>query len=197
MKKTVCHAHQSQPDLLESGAYQRVKQKQRRRAETEGAEAVQKAKEFISQRIIIDPATACWVWALSCDKKGYGNTLKWGEQKAHRFAYRVWIGPIPKGMLVCHTCDNPPCVNPEHLFVGTNRDNMLDASRKGRICGENHHLSKLTMAQVAQIRASTLTNRVLGELYGVDDSTICRAKTGERYKAYPASSKSIDTSSVR
>jgi hypothetical protein len=74
-------------------------------------------------------------------------------------------GPIPKGMMVCHTCDNPPCVNPSHLFLGTNQDNIRDASRKGRLarrCGEEAFSAKLTWEQVRLIRlrhAAGVTNR--------------------------------------
>lgn len=75
----------------------------------------------------------CWVWDGWRLPSGYG-TLRFGRRTvlAHRLAWVTWVGPIPAGMQVCHRCDNPPCINPAHLFVGTQTDNLLDMSAKGR-----------------------------------------------------------------
>ena len=78
--------------------------------------------------------SGCWEWACGKDDWGYGKTyFNQRTEKAHRVAWRIFNCEIPPGMLVLHKCDNPPCINPWHLFLGTNRDNMLDASRKGRL----------------------------------------------------------------
>ena len=72
----------------------------------------------------------CWLWAKSKGNGGYGRILN-GKQ-AHRIIYEALVGEIPKGMFVCHSCDTPPCINPEHLFLGTAKDNTADMLIKGR-----------------------------------------------------------------
>ena len=80
--------------------------------------------------------SGCWEWRGWKHDKGYG-LLEVSKKKvrAHRVAYEGMVGEIPEGLLVCHKCDNPCCVNPDHLFVGTYRDNVLDMHRKGRFVG--------------------------------------------------------------
>jgi len=77
---------------------------------------------------------ACWLWTARTSDGGYGrfNAISTQGIQAHRYAWEQVNGPIPKGLLVCHTCDNPPCCNPAHLFLGTNTDNARDRDRKGR-----------------------------------------------------------------
>jgi len=87
--------------------------------------------KFLSKFVQGDP-NECWEWLGSKNKGGYGN---------HRLSYEYFIGHIPKGLCVCHKCDNPGCVNPNHLFLGTYKENMQDCKIKGRICkGEKSHL---------------------------------------------------------
>jgi hypothetical protein len=80
----------------------------------------------------------CWIWIKSKDEDGYGNA--WHEGKkiaAHRLSFKLNVGDIPKGMFVCHTCDTPSCINPEHLFLGTPKDNTKDMINKGRAKNQN------------------------------------------------------------
>ncbi len=79
---------------------------------------------------------ACWPWIGARNPGGYGNFgIGYRTHRASRVAYELTFGPIPAGMFVCHSCDNPPCCNPEHLFLGTNADNLRDMATKGRATG--------------------------------------------------------------
>jgi len=84
----------------------------------------------------VQKSDGCWTWAGATWGRGYGAFKHEGRQVyAHRFAWEMAKGPIPAGLFVCHHCDNPLCVRPDHLFLGTHTDNMRDASRKGRLYG--------------------------------------------------------------
>lgn len=85
------------------------------------------------EAFVPEPNSGCWLWLRSINNKGYGSGSLGGKrQYAHRYSYERSVGLIPDGMKVCHRCDVPCCVNPAHLFVGTQRDNMRDAAIKGR-----------------------------------------------------------------
>lgn len=94
-----------------------------------------RSEEKRQQQLInyITAKTGCWLWLGTLDKDGYGKLKRYGKNiRAHRFFYETHIGPIEEGKLICHSCDNPRCVNPEHLFQGTNLDNEKDKDSKGR-----------------------------------------------------------------
>ena len=87
---------------------------------------------------IIDPVTGCHEWQRSKNSRGYGQFwIKGKHFFAHRFYYEQKYGPIPKGLNGCHTCDNPGCCNADHVFPGTQKDNMADAAQKGRMQRRN------------------------------------------------------------
>lgn len=127
----------------------------------------------------------CWNWIASKVKDGYGffRLPGYKSMRAHRFSWEFHNGTIPKGICVLHKCDNPACVNPAHLFLGTDADNVKDMMNKGRgkynpnpAKGENHHNSKLTDKQVLEIRAigNSINQYVLARHYGVRQPQISR-----------------------
>lgn len=125
----------------------------------------------------------CWEFTSPRNRHGYGRI---GYQReawlAHRLAYATWVGPIPDGAVVCHTCDNPPCCNPAHLFIGTQLDNIADMARKGRARrGERVPTSKLTEADVRAIRADTRLQSVIAADYGIDHSAVWKIQKGTRW----------------
>src|SRR5689334_23323156 len=92
-----------------------------------------KVLKCFEERHIPEPMSGCWLWTGTCNDRGYGIIqLKEFDGYAHRFAFAFWKGAIPQGAHVCHKCDTPCCVNPDHLFLGSAADNMQDCVRKGR-----------------------------------------------------------------
>jgi hypothetical protein len=112
-------------------------------------------KKKILNSVEITPS-GCWEWKKAKHRQGYGNIgYKRKVMLAHRVSWKVFKGELDDNILVCHHCDNPPCVNPDHLFLGTDRDNVNDAFKKGRIKrykGEDHYFAKLTKEMVLEIR---------------------------------------------
>jgi hypothetical protein len=133
---------------------------------------------FWNKVLVLGP-DECWEWQNSLSHDGYGwfrlGSNKDGKAiavRAHRLAYELTQGPVPRGMYICHTCDNRRCCNPAHLFLGTHRENMQDMTRKHRA---PHR--KLTPDQILEIRnkysLQQTTQRKLASEYGVDQKAIC------------------------
>jgi len=134
-------------------------------------------------KYVVD-TSGCWIWIGSRDGKGYGHfgVASGINRKAHRVSYEMHKGPIPVGLVVCHKCDVPSCVNPDHLFVGTHQENTDDAVRKGRVAkGENSGVARLTEHAVRLIRLSNLSERKLAALHGVHRSTINAVLSGRTW----------------
>jgi hypothetical protein len=133
---------------------------------------------FFSRFVKLD--SGCWQWRAHTDKDGYGVLP--GDRKntrAHRLSYELHKGQIPDGFVICHHCDNPGCVNPDHLFVGTTKDNAQDALQKGRAyVGEKNGRSKLTKENVKEILNSSLNGPQLANKFGVTRHTINSVKRG-------------------
>lgn len=152
------------------------------------------AERFFAQTLIPDDPDACWTFTGNRNNKGYGMIGakidgRWREVLAHRVSYEIHFGPIPEGSDVCHRCDNPPCPNPRHLFLGTHQDNMTDAVNKGRMShGEHRPNAKLTEAQVLEIRqqyAQGVAPLTLSRKYGVHTGTIWPILKRETWKHIP------------
>lgn len=135
----------------------------------------------------------CWEWTACKNKKGYGALVRDGKGRiASRESWMLANGPIPKGLCVLHRCDNPPCVNPSHLFLGTAKDNALDALQKGRLVvpkGEQHWKCRLSIKQVIKIRnefAGTATSfSALARRLRLNPSIVARVVRGESWKHVP------------
>lgn len=139
------------------------------------------------QKVFVQSPDECWEWQGARQLAGYGRfTLEDGRLGlAHRASYELHYGPIPEGMFVCHTCDNPACVNPAHLWLGTHQDNMDDRTAKHRHrSGDTHPRSKLTADDVENIRANrmNLTGQEMAALYGVANTTISAVLNRQNWK---------------
>lgn len=132
----------------------------------------------------------CWLWHGSiCAVSGYARIGSYNKTLyAHRVSWEMFQGAIPAGMMVCHKCDVRHCVNPNHLFLGTAKDNMQDALKKGRLnppkwrCDETHPSAKLTNKQVREIRKSNKSAFFLAKKYGVFFRTIYAVKLRKSFR---------------
>lgn len=148
------------------------------------------------KRVPERPEDSCWEWAGQINDKGYGIfavKLADGSRTgpyAHRVSWELSCGSIPPGLFVCHHCDNPPCVNPSHLFLGTPADNARDCQLKGRHArsaarGEKHPSAKLTRAQAVEIfrRAKNgERQRSLGDEFGINRQTVSKIAARQRWR---------------
>lgn len=122
----------------------------------------------------------CWGWQKARHPKGYGQfSFNGTTNRAHRVAWILVYGPIPKGLYVCHRCDNPPCCNPKHLFLGTQKDNMEDCARKER------KKQKLSQKDIVEIRRKYTVDKILqvqlAKQFGISNRTISQIVAGDRW----------------
>jgi hypothetical protein len=131
----------------------------------------------------------CWEWVGAKTRWGYGSFRLGGRSVlAHRAAWMIFRSEDPGPLCVCHTCDNPACVNHIHMFLGTNADNVADRHAKGRSRGgssrgANHPGSKLTDEQVQAIRAASGSQRAIGARFGVHQAHVSQIRQGKRWKS--------------
>lgn len=164
------------------------------------------AEDRFLDKVSPEPNSGCWLWLGSMYSARKGQPLRanfWYKgttMNAARASYMIFIGPIPKGLFVCHRCDLPACVNPDHLFLGTAVENAYDMISKGRAVwdrhpgllqragkrnswsrGANNSNAKLTADQVCAIRKDQRPTRAVAKDYNVDLTTIQRVKSGKTW----------------
>lgn len=131
------------------------------------------------QKVNIGSEDSCWEWKAAKTDRGYGSFwLNGSNHRAHRISYILAYGKFDINLCVCHKCDNPGCVNPNHLFLGTESDNNKDRANKGRSVGKR----KINEQQVKEIRQSNEHYKVLMKKYGLGKSMIYYIKSGEYWK---------------
>jgi hypothetical protein len=139
-------------------------------------------------RVEVSDPDACWLWQGATNTNGYGHLARGRTMyQAHRLSWTIHNGPIPDRMCVLHRCDVPRCVNPAHLWIGTQTDNMRDRDQKGRVArGVSHHRARLTEDQVRDIRAKHATGDytydTLAAMFGVGEATIWKIVTRRQWR---------------
>jgi len=131
----------------------------------------------------IDPASGCYVWTGAIYPNGYGQiSVNRRMQLAHRVSWEMANGPIPEGQFVCHRCDTRACVNPDHLFIGTRRENVDDMLAKGRQGhGESHGNAVLTDDIVRRVRAAKGPQVDIAKQFNISKQQVSRIIRGDRW----------------
>lgn len=150
-------------------------------------------KDRFMKHVFPEPNSGCWLWVGFVGGNGYGGIRQTGPDEksrtAHRVSWEIHFGPIPPGLCVLHKCDVRSCVNPQHLFLGTKKDNTQDSLAKGRFTtGEVNGWSKLTDESVMSMRRRRKLGEKIRDLaseFGVCYETARRVLAGERWKHLP------------
>lgn len=155
-----------------------------------GHDQIHDLRERFLAHVQPEPNTGCWLWSGTASSKGYGKLrFHYRQLAAHRLSYEMHVAPVPDGLLVCHRCDVPACVNPDHLFAGTYADNNRDCAAKGRsfgytAFGDNATYRVLSEADVLEIvrrRRAGETGRALAADFCVSPNTITAIMKGRNW----------------
>ena len=153
-------------------------------------EILQHHKNRFSRHLIgnaIFDDSACWNWKSQIDDNGYGRFQINGKSKhAHRISYLIFKGEIPEGLCVCHTCDNRKCVNPNHLFLGTKKDNSIDMAKKGR--ATNSKLSKVQVQVIKEACDNGLVKNQIAKYFKIRPSNVWSISKGKHSMLWPQQS---------
>jgi hypothetical protein len=146
-------------------------------------------EERFWSKVLVIPFSECWLWTGEINEGGYGLLyIKEKARPAHRVSWELNRGSIPEKLKVCHKCDNPPCVRPDHLFLGTQRDNVYDMIKKGRmgLRGQNKGVingaCKLSPELVLEIRADNRKRCEIARHYKISDVQVFRIKNRINWK---------------
>jgi HNH endonuclease len=155
-------------------------------------DSVMNLKAKLLGNIVKEPGpldTPCWIWTGTIGSEGYGQTPSplFGDRYAHRVAYRLFVGPIPDGLYICHDCDNPVCVNPDHLYVGTAQENVADMWARGRANptgapgsrNGSARLSETDVQDIIQALSEGESQQVIADERGVSSFAIRRIARGK------------------
>ena len=140
----------------------------------------------IETKIMPEPNSGCWIWLGGTNQKNYGHI--WSSElkrheRAHRMVYEILNSPIPVGLHLLHRCDNPYCVNPDHMFVGTNAENMADRDAKGRqASGARNGNARLTEDKARQILLAPGTITEIARQFGISRTNVRDIKTRRIWK---------------
>jgi hypothetical protein len=136
--------------------------------------------ERFREKIAVTEA-GCHEWKSTIKRDGYGQFwLNGKSRKAHQVAYRLFVGPIAAGLCVLHKCDNRKCVNPEHLWLGTVRENIADMDAKKRRGHKGWITKEIALAIISEYRAGGLSQQAVGKKFGVDQTTVSALLLGKR-----------------
>jgi len=145
--------------------------------------------ERFHEKWVLDVESGCWLWTASTAGNGYGQIKIPGERRqiyAHRLSYLIHYGELSDSVLVCHVCDNPSCVRPSHLFVGSPKDNLTDMKEKGRhLFGVKNAKAKLTddlVRHVFKLSSLGLSQGKIAKTFGVAQGTIFKILHGQRWE---------------
>lgn len=139
----------------------------------------------------VERTNGCWIWKGNRNQAGYGQFRigrKGGTVSVHRWSYEHYVGKIPPGMMVCHDCDNPSCVNPDHLYAGTAKDNSDDMRLRGRRAKKykfGSRIRKLTDDAVRAIRLATESPAEIAFKFGIAEATVHAIKRRTRKAHVP------------